>query len=92
MRGWWGLRRGSAGRSLPTCGHGSTKFRIGKLWGTPPLFCEEWAKCLDAVGYGRHVFESVQGVEGIGVAGVRESDGWGESWTPDYLKGMVPQL
>jgi hypothetical protein len=67
-------------------------FRFGKNWDIPPMFCEEWASCLDAVGYRGHVFESVQVAEGIGVAGVRECNGNRVARTLDYLSGIVPQL
>jgi hypothetical protein len=47
-------------------------FRFGKNWGIPPMSSEECASCLDTVGYGWCVFQSVQDAEMIGVAGVRE--------------------
>lgn len=74
MHGSWRLRRGS--RIEPSAGLWAQfcRFRFGNDWGTPPVFCEEWASLLDAAGYGRHVSESVQGVEGIRVVGVRGSD------------------
>ena len=50
----------------------ASAFRFGKNWGIPPMFCEEWASRLDSAGYGWHVFESVQGIEIIGFAGVRK--------------------
>jgi hypothetical protein len=72
MRDWWCSRRGLAGEGLPSCG----QFRFGvPIWeelGYTPMFCEEWASRVDSAGYGWHVFESVQGIEIIGFAGVRK--------------------
>jgi len=62
-------------------------FRLGKNWGIPPMFCEECASFLDTVGYGWRVFQSVQGAEMIGVAGVRECNGKRVARALDYLTG-----
>jgi hypothetical protein len=62
------LRRDLGVKGCRPVGSFAAAFRFGKNWGIPPVFCEECASCLDAGGCGWHVFGSVQGVEGIGVA------------------------
>ena len=47
---------------------------------------------MDTVGYGWRVFQSVQGAEMIGVAGVRECNGKRVARALDYLTGIVPPI